>query len=94
MNERIQNSLQEGAARGESAAQLVGRLKSELGDQFTPFAFVYHFFAAFNIPLQVLREAENWVGICSGEKLSDDELRSQGLLSDDEFSLLVDPYLR
>ncbi|MGH3938550.1 MAG: hypothetical protein ACRDTG_07915 [Pseudonocardiaceae bacterium] len=93
MNELIQNSLQERATKGESAAQLVEWLKSELGDSFTPFAFVYHFFAAFDIPLQVLREAENWVGIGCREMLSDDELRSRGLLSDDEFSRLVDPYL-
>lgn len=82
MTRDIESELRSRAANNPSAIELVQWLRNELGSQFRPFTFVYYFFHAFHIPLQILREAENWSGI-----------GSQGTLTDEEFCQLIDPYI-
>lgn len=82
MTRDIESGLRSRAAHNSSAIELVQWLKSALGPDFGPFNFVRYFYQAFNIPLQVLREAENWSGISS-----------RGTLTDDEFCQLIDPYI-
>lgn len=82
MTRDIASELRSRAAENPSSIELAQWLRSELGPEFRPFTFVYYFFHAFHIPLQVLRQAENWSGI-----------GSNGTLTDDEFCQLIDPYI-
>ena len=70
----VLNELRKQAAQGKSAAAIAAWLRDKLGPEATFFQFASCLFAAFEIPLVAIREAEAWSGFGPHGQMSDDEL--------------------
>ncbi len=61
---------EEGRPASEAARWVIG----EMGDDFSVFQLMTRFFSVFQVPVQALRELENWEGLGTGGPLTDSEL--------------------
>ncbi|MFE1833390.1 hypothetical protein [Streptomyces sviceus] len=59
---------------GRPASEAARWVMREMGDDFQVFQLMVHFFSAYHVPVERLREMERWEGLGTGGPLTDAEL--------------------
>lgn len=59
---------------GRPASEAARWAMREMGDDFRVFQLMVHFFGAYHVPVERLREMERWDGLGAGGPLADAEL--------------------
>jgi hypothetical protein len=59
---------------GHPASEAARWVMREMGDDFKAFPLMFHFFGAYHVPVERLRELERWEGLGTGGPLTDAEL--------------------
>jgi len=76
-SDRVITELRTRAASGEPPSTILRWLKDELRSDFSHVRFYHILMEAFGIPLVVLRDSENWVGLSPQGTESDQELNAR-----------------
>ncbi|MGW1627695.1 hypothetical protein [Streptomyces sp. NPDC002172] len=59
---------------GRPASEAARWVTREMGDDFKVFQLMVHFFSAYHVPVERLREMERWEGLGTGGPLTDADL--------------------
>lgn len=84
--ERCAHAAKSAAVQGRDPREVVQGIVDCLGEGLTPFSYIAVLRLAFDIPVQVLRDVENWQDLAGAGQAA--------TMSTDEMLSIIEPWIR